>query len=1099
VSGGSPCACGQAACGCCEGVRALTPLPTANRPGLGELSVRIGTHGSFLATMKARLSTHALGDGPAAARPLAALGVRDSDASIALLDAFATMADVLTFYQERIVNEGYLGTATEMRSVHELARLVGYQTRPGVAASARLAFTLDSNVTEEVTIAAGSQVRTVPGPGELPQIFETSEDLVARSEWNRLGVRQVEPPSWKAGDEPQRRTLYLAGTSSRLRAGEPILVALGDARPRPYRLVEIEAEPDLDRTRIVLLPWGAPAVESTLTAELKTLRAKAPVGMISTLVVNDLDRLDQSFLGGEERWQRIDAVRTSVRAMHDGASSGATILKAWLLDVDRALNRMIEARLGPLPPDDCSFETAIAGLTKPPSAPPASALHLGGPIQDRFLKAGDAALDMLASASPDLRDHLAEAMSGCRAPTPVVPVRLWALRVRANLFGHNFPKRRRIVPTIDAAGRQASTETVEIGEWPIVTWNENDFLYRERPNLLWLDSGYDEIAPGSWLFIDSSAALRSDAERARVPNLAVEPAQPWLVTRANAVQAGLTRTEYGGSGASSRIAIDPGDGWIRFAGVIELHNLLGQPIVDLDYRTVRATIVYAASEELALAPQPIAEPVCGGADEPIELDGLYLGLAPGRHVVVSGERADIGDIEGVSGAEPAMIAAVAHDVRAVGGGVVPWTHKPYFRNQGPPPKHPGDSVHTFIWLAKPLSYCYRRGAIAIHANVVKATHGETHAESLGSGDGARANQAFELKHSPLTHLAVPTPSGAADTLQLLVNDLRWSRAASFVDLPATARAYIVRTDHEGRSSLVFGDGAEGARLPTGTLNVAATYRSGLGRAGNVRAGQIQQLVTRPLGVKEVVNPLAAAGGADRETRDQARRNAPLATAALGRVVSPVDYADFARTFAGIAMADAVEISNGRRSVIHVTLAGLDDVPLEPASDLLAALRKAYRQLGDPFQPVRVAPRELWLLVVEARLRIDPDRRWQVVAGAVRQTLLEAFGFERRSLGQGVASSEVLSAIQSVEGVAMVDLDVFGAIPTRATGTDGESRPLTPEEIQESIEAAVAAGVASKVDARRARLEGGALLPAELLLLSPAVGATLILNQAGGEG
>ena len=60
---------------------------------------------------------------------------------MALFDAWATIGDVLTFYQERIANEGYLRTATERRSVLELARLVGYQPRPGVAASVHLAYT----------------------------------------------------------------------------------------------------------------------------------------------------------------------------------------------------------------------------------------------------------------------------------------------------------------------------------------------------------------------------------------------------------------------------------------------------------------------------------------------------------------------------------------------------------------------------------------------------------------------------------------------------------------------------------------------------------------------------------------------------------------------------------------------------------------------------------------------------------------------------------------------------------------------------------------------------------------------------------------------
>jgi hypothetical protein len=46
------------ACGCCEGVEAVTPLPTANRPGLSKIVYRIGTHASFLETMMARLSNH---------------------------------------------------------------------------------------------------------------------------------------------------------------------------------------------------------------------------------------------------------------------------------------------------------------------------------------------------------------------------------------------------------------------------------------------------------------------------------------------------------------------------------------------------------------------------------------------------------------------------------------------------------------------------------------------------------------------------------------------------------------------------------------------------------------------------------------------------------------------------------------------------------------------------------------------------------------------------------------------------------------------------------------------------------------------------------
>lgn len=1141
MSGGAPCGCGQAACGCCEGIRVLTPLPTENRPGLDAMDVRIGTHGSFLATMKARLSTHSFGDGPDAPRPLAALGVREADASIALLDAFATVADVLTFYQERIVNEGYLRTATDMRSVREIARLVGYAPRPGVAADAWLAYTLDANVPEQVTIAAGAQVRTVPGPGELPQMFETSEDLVARSAWNRLGVRQTEPARWIPAARPHE--LYLAGTTTRLKPGDPVLVARGEALPEPYRILLVEEQAEASRTRIEFEGWaggGAPA--KALSAawlnafhQVITVREQAPVGTTAASiaeVVGGWEEPDQIQVLGPEAYRRMLAAL--VEARNDIAEqlkqvrnlARAKKLKAWATKLDRALAKLIdetERLLG----KGCNVEGLIEKLTVPPAIPPGDPLQLPGSLSDRFEESGDAGLTMLAQASPEVANQLAAGLAGCRADAGLPPpISVYALRLRARLFGHNAPKQRATVRSTGPAGETIATR--EVGEWPIVemqgfaTQGATTLVKREGEFRVDLEGSHDRILPRSWMFVDMTGVPEFPGQNNGLPGAAVSRAAPWRVAPVHSAES-RTRADYGMTGEVTRITLaipSDQDGWIKIQSDEMLGGLISQSIADRDYQVVRGTAVYAESELLDLVGSPMVEPVCDGSGEqaPIELDGLYLGLEPGRYVMVTGERADIEHVEGVAGMEAAMIEAVVHDVRADLPVPTPWTiarrraenappvehlNSDGFvessRAQPPPAKLAGDTVHTFVWLEKPLAYCYRRDSVAIHANLVRATHGESHEEILGSGDGGKANQGFQLKHLPLTYVPAPTPAGAADTLQVFVNDIRWNGTASFVDLPATARAYVVRTDHEGKSSVVFGDGLEGVRLPTGTLNVAATYRSGLGRGGNVRAGQISQLVTRPLGVKEVINPLRASGGADPETRDQTRRNAPLATAALGRVVGPHDYADFARTFAGIAMADALEISDGSHSVIHVTLAGLDDAPLDPGTQLLVALRKAYRQLGDPFQAVQVAPRERLMLVVEAGLRIDPDRRWEVVAAAVRQALLDTFGFERRTLGEGVASSEILNAIQSVEGVAMVDLEVFGAIPAATTGSDGARRPLTPGETEAAIKAVVAAGVAGKVDARRARLEDGLLLPAELLLLSPEVAATLVLNQVGGEG
>ncbi|HEY0178458.1 MAG TPA: putative baseplate assembly protein, partial [Dokdonella sp.] len=91
-------------CGCCSGVQVATPVPEENRPGRSRISHRPGRYATFAGTMQARLSST---DFP----ELAALRTRaPDDPSLALCDAFAVAADVLSFYQDRIANEGYLRT-----------------------------------------------------------------------------------------------------------------------------------------------------------------------------------------------------------------------------------------------------------------------------------------------------------------------------------------------------------------------------------------------------------------------------------------------------------------------------------------------------------------------------------------------------------------------------------------------------------------------------------------------------------------------------------------------------------------------------------------------------------------------------------------------------------------------------------------------------------------------------------------------------------------------------------------------------------------------------------------------------------------------------
>jgi hypothetical protein len=163
------------ACGCCEGIGPSTPARVVNRPGLSAIAYRVGTWHEFKRSLLAAL---AAGEHP----ELAGLTTRgDDDFTIALLDAFASVADVLTFYGERIANEAYLRTATERLSVVELARQIGYEASPGVASSTLLAFTVEdppggamaADAPTTVAVDSGVKVQSVPGHDEKPQMFET--------------------------------------------------------------------------------------------------------------------------------------------------------------------------------------------------------------------------------------------------------------------------------------------------------------------------------------------------------------------------------------------------------------------------------------------------------------------------------------------------------------------------------------------------------------------------------------------------------------------------------------------------------------------------------------------------------------------------------------------------------------------------------------------------------------------------------------------------------------------------------------------------------------------------------------------------------------
>ena len=114
-------------------------------------------------------------------------------------------------------------------------------------------------------------------------------------------------------------------------------------------------------------------------------------------------------------------------------------------------------------------------------------------------------------------------------------------------------------------------------------------------------------------------------------------------------------------------------------------------------------------------------------------------------------------------------------------------------------------------------------------NLLPVTCGKTVTnEVLGSGDATNPAQDFQLSQSPVTYLS--QGAGYASTIALTVNNMPWTEVASFYGQLPNATVFVTREDNNGKTHVMFGDGVNGARLPTGVNNVVATYRVGAGAA-----------------------------------------------------------------------------------------------------------------------------------------------------------------------------------------------------------------------------------------------------------------------------
>jgi hypothetical protein len=274
------------------------PALITNPPGRSTLLYRIGDYTSF---RHATLLTL-----PSEQELLNWKPTPSGDLALQLIEWWAYLADILTFYNERIANEDYLRTASLQASVQRLIRILGYRPRPGIGARATIAALVIAK--KPLTIPQGYAVQSKPGPGKQPQIFELDTAVTVQPPGSVSADAQPAPAQLGSGN-----SVLVGGTLKSIKPGDSLLLVEngwnGTNSNYAYAVVSAVA-PEKDprgasNTRIqfaqLILPSSARAPNYKLLRASQTTALWQTNASIGTVLTNKGDGTGAARLQGLSR------------------------------------------------------------------------------------------------------------------------------------------------------------------------------------------------------------------------------------------------------------------------------------------------------------------------------------------------------------------------------------------------------------------------------------------------------------------------------------------------------------------------------------------------------------------------------------------------------------------------------------------------------------------------------------------------------------------------------------------------------------------------------------------------------------------------------
>ena len=304
------------------------------------------------------------------------------------------------------------------------------------------------------------------------------------------------------------------------------------------------------------------------------------------------------------------------------------------------------------------------------------------------------------------------------------------------------------------------------------------------------------------------------------------------------------------------------------------------------------------------------------------------------------------------------------------------------------------------------------------STIVTATQGVTVSSELIGTSNGQVNQTFQLSESPVIN----------GSISLLVGSINYTEVQYLIDYNSYDPVFSTYTNAAGTTFVVFGDNISG-RVPPNNAQIYATYRVGGGAEGNVAANTIKYIITNASSGLSVLNKYvsgsddgSASGGADPESTDSIRINAPLSVRAVNRAVSLSDYSALVVQVSGVAKAIAIADVYSSVTVFFAPYGDkgvqVDGVTPSTVFNTLKTAVQAYLVDKIPanttvtFQPPSYVP-----VLLDVAITCLPQYKQSLVEADVNSIISELFAFDNVAFADRLTLQDVLGAIASVPGVA----------------------------------------------------------------------------------